>query len=66
MEQQSDKEVSEKREQSNYVDPVSRGIRFVNYIVDYVAIGVIINGVKFCIAYYLLGESFRDHIFIIR
>ncbi|WP_205513510.1 RDD family protein [Longitalea arenae] len=36
----------------NYVDPVSPGIRFVNYLIDQIAIGVIFNGLD-----YVLGLS---------
>jgi hypothetical protein len=64
MDQENDKEIlKEIREEMNYADPVSRGIRLVNYIVDQVAAGVIISGVKFGIAYNLLGENYRDHAF---
>ncbi|WP_207511126.1 RDD family protein [Longitalea luteola] len=31
----------------NYVDPVSPGIRFVNYLIDQIAIGVIFNGLDY-------------------
>ena len=63
MQQHGEKEIlREEREQMNYADPASKGIRFVNYIVDQVAVGVLVSGVKFCIAYYLLGENYRDHI----
>jgi hypothetical protein len=60
---QDDNEIlKEEREEMNYTDPVSKTTRFVNYIVDQVAIGVIVNGLKFGIAYLKLGENFRDHI----
>jgi hypothetical protein len=63
MEQQEEKEIlREEREEMNYVDPVSKLTRFVNFIVDWVAVSVIFNGVKFVIAYYLLGKNYRDHI----
>lgn len=64
MDQQNDNELlREEREEMKYADPVSRWIRFTNYIVDQVAINVILNLVKLGIAYYLLGENHRDHIF---
>lgn len=64
MQEQNDKEVlREEREEMNYADPVSKGIRFVNYLVDQVAITVIVNGVKFGIAYNLLGKNYKDHIY---
>lgn len=64
MQEQNEKEIlREEREEMNYADPVSKGIRFVNYIVDQVAITVIVNAVKFAIAYYFLGNDYRDHIF---
>lgn len=64
MEQQEEKEILKgEREEMNYADPVSRGIRLLNYIVDWVAIGVIINWIKFAIAYNLLGENYRSHIY---
>lgn len=63
MEQQDDKEIlREEREEMNYADPVPKGIRFLNYIVDQVAIGVIVNAVKYAIAYAMLRENYRDHI----
>jgi hypothetical protein len=64
MEQQEEKEIlREEREEMNYADPVPKITRFVNYIVDQVAIGVIINGLKFAIAYMKLGQNYRDHIY---
>src|SRR5688572_12354648 len=64
MQEQNEKEIlREEREEMNYADPVSKGIRFVNYIVDQVAITVIVNAVKFAIAYYFLGNDYRDYIF---
>jgi hypothetical protein len=63
MDQENEKEIlREEREEMNYADPVSKGIRLVNYIVDQVAAGVLINGAKFGIAYYMLGQNYRDHI----
>lgn len=47
----------------SYVDPVSPGIRFVNYLVDQIAMGVIINGIKYGIAFSILGEKYKDHLF---
>lgn len=48
----------------SYVDPVSRGIRFVNYIVDQVALGVIINAIKFGLALFSLGKNYNDHLLL--
>lgn len=63
MEQQEEKEIlREEREEMNYADPVSKTTRFVNFIVDQVAIGVIINALKFGIAYLTLGAKYHDHI----
>lgn len=47
-----------------YVDPVSRGIRLVNYIVDQVALGVIINAIKFGLALFSLGKNYNDHLLL--
>jgi RDD family protein len=64
MEQQEEKEIlREEREEMNYADPVPKITRFVNCIVDQIAIGVIINGLKFAIAYLKLGQNYRDHIY---
>lgn len=64
MQQQDDKEIlREEREELNYADPVPKFTRFMNYVVDQVAIGVIINALKFGIAYIKLGENYRDHIY---
>ncbi|HUP12454.1 MAG TPA: hypothetical protein VM187_09590, partial [Niastella sp.] len=63
MMMEDDKEIlREEREEMNYADPVSKTTRFVNYIVDQVAIGVIVNALKFGIAYLKLGQNYRDHI----
>jgi uncharacterized RDD family membrane protein YckC len=63
MEQQEEKEIlREEREEMNYVDPVSKLTRFANFIVDQVAIGVIINALNFGIAYLTLGAKYHDHI----
>lgn len=63
MEQQEEKEIlREEREEMNYADPAPKLARFMNYIVDWVTIGVILNGVRFVIAYYLLGKNYHDHI----
>ena len=63
MQQQDEKEIlREEREKMNYADPAPKIARFTNFIVDQVAISVIGNGVKFVIAYYLLGKNYRDHI----
>ena len=64
MEQQDENEIlREEREEMNYADPVSKTTRFVNYIVDQIAIGVFINGLKFGIAYLKLGQNYKDHIY---
>ena len=64
MEQQEEKEIlREEREEMNYADPAPKFARFVNYIVDWVALGVIIKATKFGIAYIQLGKSYRDHIY---
>jgi len=64
MEQQDEKEIlREEREEMNYADPVPKFTRFMNFIVDQVTINVILSGVKFVIAYYLLGKNYHDHIF---
>jgi uncharacterized RDD family membrane protein YckC len=63
MEQQDDKEIlREEREAMNYADPASKTTRFLNYIIDQVAISVIIQGVQFGIAYLMLGAKYKDHI----
>jgi uncharacterized RDD family membrane protein YckC len=51
MEQQNQVDLlTEIREEVNYVDPVSRGIRFVNYLIDQITIGVIFNGLDYMFA----------------
>ena len=64
MQEQDEKEIlREEREEMNYADPAPKFARFVNYIVDWVAIGVIIRPIKFCIAYLTLGEKYREYIY---
>lgn len=64
MQEQNDNEIlREERESMAYADPVSKFIRFINYMVDLVAIQVIIKGVTFGIAYYLMGDNYNDHAF---
>lgn len=61
---QDDKEIlREEREEMNYSDPAPKFARFVNYIVDWVAIGVILRAVKFSLAYLTLGAKYREHIY---
>jgi uncharacterized RDD family membrane protein YckC len=64
MQQQDEKEIlREEREEMNFADPASKTTRFLNYIIDQVAISVIIQGVHFGIAYLMLGAKYKDHIF---
>ncbi|HEY1199657.1 MAG TPA: RDD family protein [Niastella sp.] len=64
MQEQDEKEIlREEREEMNYSDPAPKFARFVNYIVDWVAIGVIIRAVKFGLAYLTLGAKYREHIY---
>ena len=63
MQQQDEKEIlREEREEMNYADPAPKITRFMNFIVDQVAIRVIFSGAQFVIAYYVLGKNYRDHI----
>src|SRR5689334_5539452 len=64
MQEQDEQEIlREEREEMNYADPVPKFTRFINYMVDQVAIGVLINALKFGIAYMKLGQKYRDHIY---
>lgn len=64
MHEQNDRELlREERESMAYADPASKFIRFINYMVDQVAIQVIIKGLTFGIAWYMLGENYNDHVF---
>lgn len=65
MEQQNQADLLQDIEKDiPYVDPVSRGIRFVNYLVDQIALGVIINAIKFGLAFLTLGENYNDHLLL--
>jgi uncharacterized RDD family membrane protein YckC len=64
MQQQEEKEIlREEREEMNYADPASKATRFLNYIIDQVAVSIIIQGIEFGIAYLMLGANYKDHIF---
>ena len=64
MQEQDEQEIlREEREEMNCADPVPKFTRFINYMVDQVAIGVIINALKFGIAYIKLGQKYHDHIY---
>ena len=60
MEQQNQADLLE---EINYVDPVSPGLRFANYLIDQIALGVIINAIKYGLALSSLGENYNDHLF---
>lgn len=64
MEQQNQSDLlQDVHQEMNYVDPVHWSVRFINYIVDQVVMGIIINGGKQ--AYKLVltskGENYLDH-----
>lgn len=64
MEQQDEKEIlREEREAMNFADPASKTTRFLNYIIDQVAVSVIIQGIEFGIAYLAMGARYKDHMF---
>jgi uncharacterized RDD family membrane protein YckC len=65
MEQQNQADLlQEIQEEINYVDPVSPGIRFVNYLVDQIVIAVLINAIKFGLAIISNGENYNDHLLL--
>lgn len=51
------------QEEINYVDPVSPGIRFLNYLIDQIALGVITNAIKYGLALSTMGDDYNDHLF---
>lgn len=64
MEQQNQSDLlQDVHQEMNYVDPVHWSVRFINYLVDQVAMGIIINGGKQ--AYKLVltskGQNYLDH-----
>jgi uncharacterized RDD family membrane protein YckC len=65
MEQQNQADLlQEIQEEINYVDPVSRGIRFANYLIDQIVIAVVINAIKFGLAIISNGDNYNDHILL--
>lgn len=63
MEQQKQVDLlTEIQDEVNYVDPVSRGIRFVNYLIDQITIGVIFNGIDYLLALSSNGKYGDDAI----
>jgi len=65
MEQQNQADLlQEIQEEINYVDPVSPGIRFANYLIDQIVMAVIINVIKFGLAIASLGENYKDHLLL--
>lgn len=64
MEQQNQTDLLQDIQQMNYVDPVSSGLRFVNYLVDQIVMGVITNGIKFGLAILSEGANYNEHVLL--
>ena len=65
MEQQNQADLLEDIEKDDfYVDPVPRGLRFVNYIVDQVVMGAIINAGMYVFKYVVSskGENYKSYL----
>lgn len=65
MEQQNQVDLlQEIQEEINYVDPVSKSIRFVNFIVDRIAVIIIIYGGKsaYNVLFSGIGQDFNDNL----
>jgi hypothetical protein len=63
MEQQNQADLLQDiQEEVNYVDPVSPGIRFANYLIDQIALAVIVNAIKYGLALITLGQNYKDHL----
>lgn len=61
MEQHNQADLLQDIQEENYVDPVHWGIRFVNYIVDQIVMGLIVNGVKYGLAFISMGGKYNDY-----
>jgi uncharacterized RDD family membrane protein YckC len=64
MDQQNQADLLQDIQEENYVDPVSSGIRFVNYLVDQIVMGVIVNGIKYGLAILSSGQNYNDHMLL--
>lgn len=65
MEQQNQADlVQEIEKDESYVDPVPRGIRFVNYVVDQLVMGAIINAGMYVFKYVVSskGENYKSYL----
>jgi uncharacterized RDD family membrane protein YckC len=63
MEQQNQADLLEDiQKEVNYVDPVSWGIRFVNYLIDQIAIGILFNGIEYIVSLNSNGNYGNDAI----
>jgi uncharacterized RDD family membrane protein YckC len=61
MEQQDQTDLLQDIQDVNYVDPVPAGVRFVNYLVDQIVMGLLVNGVKYGLAILSKGAKYKDH-----
>jgi len=61
MEQHNQADLLQDIQEENYVDPVHWSMRFVNYIVDQIVMGLIVNGIKYGLAFLSMGAKYNDY-----
>ncbi|THU36879.1 RDD family protein [Niastella caeni] len=64
MEEQNSSDLLNEVQKEMYVDPVPRGVRFVNYVVDQVVMGAIINAGTYAFKYVVTsrGENYKNYV----